>query len=145
MTFSDVHFSSKTELWETPQSFFDALNAEFKFTLDACATPENTKCTQFYSPEQDGLKQEWSGSVWCNPPYGRQIHLWIRKAYESSLTGATVVMLIPARTDTKIWHELIFPHAEVRFVPGRLKFGAAKYNAPFPCAIVVFKSVNHKA
>ena len=76
-------FSSKSDEWETPQKFFNELNKEFNFELDVCALPENAKCKQYYSPEQDGLKQEWKGVCWCNPPYGREIGKWVKKAYET--------------------------------------------------------------
>ena len=132
----EVHYSSKTDLWETPQSFFDELNREFHFETDVCALPENAKCDKFYTPDQDGLKQDWSGVCWCNPPYGRQIGKWVEKAAKSN---ATVVMLLPARTDTKWFHDWILPFAEIRFVKGRLKFGKAAHNAPFPCMVVIFR------
>lgn len=133
----EVMFSGKSDLWETPQSLFDELNAEFGFQTDVCAISENTKCARFYTPEQDGLNQEWIGTVWCNPPYGKQIAKWVKKAAESN---ATVVMLIPARTDAGWFHEYILGKAEVRFLRGRLKFGGAKYNAPFPSMVVVFRN-----
>ena len=132
----EAMFSSKTDLWETPQDFFDKLNEEFHFQTDVCALSENAKCKRFYTPEQDGLVQEWSGSCWCNPPYGRQIGKWVRKASESK---ATTVMLIPARTDTAWFHDYIYGKAEVRFVRGRLKFSGAEHNAPFPCMVVIFR------
>lgn len=134
-----VHFSSATDLWATPQDFFDKLNAEHGFTLDVCATPDNAKCARFFTKDDDGLAQEWSGICWMNPPYGRAIGGWIRKAYESSLGDATVVCLLPSRTDTRWWHDYVM-RGEVTFVKGRLKFGGHKVNAPFPCAVVVFKS-----
>src|SRR5215207_7216592 len=97
----EVHYSSKSNEWGTPRDLFDALNGEFNFTLDPCATPENAKCEKFFTKETDGLSQCWCGqSVFMNPPYGREIGKWVRKAFESSLKGATVVCLIPARTDT---------------------------------------------
>jgi phage N-6-adenine-methyltransferase len=99
-----VHFSSKTDLWATPQEFFNKLDAEFDFTLDVCANAENAKCENFYTAEDDGLQQPWTGVVWCNPPYGRGISEWVERAYQASLNGATVVMLIPARTDTRWFH-----------------------------------------
>jgi len=133
-----VHFSSKTDEWETPQWFFDKLNAEFHFELDVCATPENAKCARYFTPEQDGLKQEWRGVCWMNPPYGREIGKWVKKAYESALEGATVVCLVPARTDTAWWHDYCM-QGEIRFVRGRLKFGNASENAPFPSVVVVFR------
>lgn len=137
-----VIFSSKTDLWETPQEFFDRLNAEFKFTLDACALSENAKCSAFYTPEQDGLKQPWAGTVWCNPPYGRAIAQWIRKAQESARSGAVVVLLLPARTDTAWFHDYVLNQAEIRFIRGRLKFGGCKNSAPFPSMLVVFRPKN---
>lgn len=133
---TEVMFSSATDLWSTPQAFFDELNREFHFDADVCALPENAKCEKFYSPEQDGLKQEWTGVCWCNPPYGRQVGKWVEKAAKSD---ATVVMLLPARTDTKWFHDWILPFAEVRFVKGRLKFGQGKNSAPFPSMVVVFR------
>lgn len=129
-------FSSKTTVWSTPQDFFDKLDEEFNFDLDACAIPENAKCRRFYSPSDDGLAQEWSGTVWCNPPYGREIGKWIKKASESN---ATVVMLLPARTDTRWFHDYIYGKTEIRFVKGRLKFGQTGNSAPFPSMIVVFR------
>lgn len=132
-------FTSKTDLWETPQDFFDRLNEEFCFSLDVCALPENSKCPNYYTPKQDGLSQKWQGVCWCNPPYGRQVGKWVEKASESAEEGAIVVMLLPARTDTQWFHRYIYGKAEIRFVPGRLKFGTAKYNAPFPCMVVVFR------
>jgi len=134
----DVHYSSKTIFWETPQKFFDELNAEFGFQTDVCATPENAKCPVFFTEEIDGLAQEWHGVCWMNPPYGRQIQHWVQKAYESSLTGATVVCLLPARTDTRWFHNYCVK-GEIRFVKGRLKFGGVKDNAPFPNMVVIFR------
>jgi phage N-6-adenine-methyltransferase len=134
-----VHFSSATDLWATPQAFFDVLHREFRFTLDVCALPENAKCAAFYTPEINGLAKRWRGVCWMNPPYGRQIGLWMRKAYVSAECGATVVCLVPARTDTAWWHDFVAKASEVRFVRGRLKFGASKNAAPFPSAVVVFR------
>jgi phage N-6-adenine-methyltransferase len=133
-----VHFSSATDQWPTPQWFFDALDAEFGFDLDVCASPEHAKCRRFFEPAVDGLKQRWEGVCWMNPPYGRGIGAWVRKAYESSLLGATVCCLLPARTDTQWWHRYVMRATEVRFLKGRLKFGDAKAGAPFPSAIVIF-------
>lgn len=136
-----VHFSSKTNEWSTPQSFFDELDKEFNFTLDPCATQENAKCEKYYTIEDDGLLQDWSKDiVFMNPPYGREIKHWVQKAYEESLKGATVVCLIPARTDTTYWHGYIFGKADdIRFIKGRLKFGDGKNSAPFPSAVIVYK------
>ena len=135
---TELMFSSKTDLWETPQDLFDKLNNEFHFTLDVCATPENAKCDSFYTKEQDGLSQQWKGVVWCNPPYGKQIGSWVRRGFFASISGNTVVMLLPARTDTRWFHEYIYGKAEIRFIRGRLKFGGSKNSAPFPSMIVVF-------
>ncbi len=136
-----VHFSSKSNEWTTPQYLFDELNEEFNFTLDPCATDENAKCSKYFTIEDDGLSKDWSNDVvFMNPPYGREIKKWIKKAYEESLNGATVVCLIPARTDTMYWHDFIFDKADdIRFLKGRLKFGNSKNSAPFPSAIVVYK------
>lgn len=131
-----VLFSSKSENWETPLQFFQELDAEFHFDLDVCALPENAKCTRYYTPEDDGLSQPWNGTCWCNPPYGRRISAWVKKAAESE---TTVVMLLPARTDTKWFHEYIYGKAEVRFIKGRLKFGGSKNSAPFPSMVVIFR------
>lgn len=135
---NQVMYSSKSDLWETPQEIYDVLDKEFGFTLDACALPENAKCNKYYTPNDNGLIQTWSGTVWCNPPYGRNVGQWVAKAAESSKHGATVVMLLPARTDTRWFHKFINGHAEIRFIEGRIKFGGAKYNAPFPSMIVIF-------
>lgn len=134
----NVHFSSATDLWATPRAYFDAVNAEHgPFTLDVCATPENAKCSRYFTKETDGLTQEWAGVVWMNPPYGRGIIDWMRKAYLSACCGAKVVCLVPARTDTEWWHEFAMK-GEITFIRGRLKFGDAKTSAPFPSALVVF-------
>ena len=132
----EVLFSSTTDLWETPQDFFDELNEEFHFDLDVCALPQNAKCKRYFTPDQDGLKQEWEGVCWCNPPYGRDIGKWMKKAYESN---ATVVCLVHARTDTRWFHEWVLGKAEIRFVKGRLKFGGSKNSAPFPSMVVIYK------
>ncbi len=133
-----VHFSSKTDLWSTPQDFYDKLNEEFGFTLDSCATPENAKCKMFYTKEDDGLSRSWKGwTVFMNPPYGREIGKWVEKARFSK---TTVVCLLPARTDTRWWHDhVIGGGAEVRFIKGRLKFGNATNSAPFPSAVVIYR------
>lgn len=141
----EVMFSSKSEMWETPQDFFDKLNEEFHFTIDVCATPENAKCDNFYTPEVDGLSQPWDGVVWCNPPYGRNIWRWVLAAsVASGVRGSTVVMLLPARTDTKWFHDYIYGKAEVRFVKGRLKFGESKNSAPFPSMVVIFRPMESR-
>lgn len=135
---TNVHFSSKTDQWATPQWFFDVLDTEFNFTLDPCANFSNTKCSKFYTKEQDGLAQSWDNEiVFCNPPYGREIGKWVKKASEAK--GGVVVMLIPARTDTRYFHEYIYRKAEIRFIRGRLKFGDSKNSAPFPSMVVIFR------
>lgn len=139
MAISSALYSSQTDLWETPQNLFDILNDEFHFDIDVCALPENAKCDRFYTPEQDGLSQPWKGNCWCNPPYGREVEQWVRRAFLASVSGSTVVMLLPARTDTKWFHEYIYNKAEVRFLKGRLKFGNSKNSAPFPSMIVIFR------
>jgi phage N-6-adenine-methyltransferase len=138
-----VHFSSATDEWATPQDFFDRLHARWRFTLDVCATGHNTKVPVFYTREENALVQPWFGTCWMNPPYGRGIGKWVEKACRSALEGdATVVCLLPARTDTRWWHEYVIPFAaDVRFIRGRLKFGGHKNAAPFPSAVVVFKRV----
>jgi phage N-6-adenine-methyltransferase len=137
---TNLMFSSETDLWSTPQYFYDELNKEFEFTLDPCANYENAKCKMYFTEIDNGLEQEWAPhSVFMNPPYGRSIGKWIKKAHDESLKGATVVCLVPARTDTRWFHDWIYRKAEIRFVKGRLKFGKAKYNAPFPCMIVIYK------
>ena len=133
-----VHFSSKTDLWATPQEFFDKYNAVYHFETDVCANSDNAKCENYYTKEDDGLSKTWSGACWMNPPYGREIKTWMKKAYESSLDGATVVCLVPARTDTAWWHDYAMK-GSIEFIRGRLKFGGHKNSAPFPSAIVVFK------
>ena len=140
--FNQIHFSSKTVEWATPQEVFDELDKEFDFTLDPYATDENAKCNRYFTKEEDGLKQDWGQErVFMNPPYGRTITRWMEKAYEASLMGATVVCLPPARTDTKWWHEYAMK-GEIHLIKGRLKFGGAKNSAPFPSAVVVFRPPN---
>jgi len=184
-------FSSATDMHATPQDFYDALDREFGFVLDVCATAENAKCPVYFSLAEgvDGLTRDWAGlalaamgtigAVWMNPPYGDPefpckprctkkkcrpcdpgatkcqarkcghrghcidvyvpgIVDWVKKAYRESLLGVTVVCLLPARTDTRWWHEYVM-WGEVRFVRGRLKFGDAKNSAPFPSAVCVFR------
>ena len=138
----ELMFSSKTDMWSTPQEFYDKLNDEFNFTLDPCATENNAKCDNFFTVDDDGLKQDWSGNiVFCNPPYGRAIKEWVKKSYEESLKkNTTVVMLIPSRTDTIYFHDFIYGKAEIRFIKGRLKFGDTKNSAPFPSIVVIYRN-----
>jgi len=133
----NVHFSSATPEWATPQELFDQLNKEFNFTLDPCATKENAKCPKFYTKEDDGLSRDWTGEkIFMNPPYGREIGKWIKKLAE---VGG--VALLPARTDTKWFHDYIYGKAEIRFIKGRIKFGGHQNSAPFPSMIVIFPSI----
>jgi len=137
----ELHFSSKSNEWATPQSFFDSLNKEFKFNLDPSATKENAKCKKFFTEDDDGLSKSWEGyNVFCNPPYGRGLKQWVKKASEESKKPNTlVVMLIPARTCTSYFHDYIYNKAEIRFIRGRLKFGDSKNAAPFPSMVVIFR------
>jgi phage N-6-adenine-methyltransferase len=135
-------FTSATDDWGTPQDLFDELDNEFQFELDVCASDNNHKCHRYFTRADDGLAQDWRGVCWMNPPYGRTIKDWMRKAYESSINGATVVCLVPARTDTAWWHDYAM-QGEIRFLRGRLKFtttgGEKQGSAPFPSAIVIFR------
>lgn len=138
-----VHFSSATDEWPTPQALFDALNAEFGFTLDPCATAENAKCRCFFTKAADGLSQDWGDEiVFMNPPYGRSIGKWMKKAYEAARRGATVVCLVPARTDTTWWHRYAMK-GQVRLLKGRIRFVGGRHSAPFPSAVVVFRPSGH--
>ena len=135
----DALFSSNSDEWETPQKIFDELNEEFHFTLDPCSTEENHKCFFHFTKEQDGLQQNWGGwSVFCNPPYS-EIEKWVAKAfYEGHQDGTIVVLLIPARTDTRYFHDYILHRSEIRFIKGRLRFSDSD-NAPFPSMVVIFR------
>lgn len=129
--------SSATDLWSTPEWLFDELDLEFEFETDVCASPENAKCRKYFTAEDSGLEKEWVGACWMNPPYGREISKWVQKAADSK---ATVVCLLPSRTDTSWWHQHVMPKAsEIRFLRGRLKFGVATNSAPFPSVIVIFR------
>ena len=132
-------FMSDKDDWETPKKLFCLLDNEFNFDLDPCCSKETAKCDLFYTKEDDGLEKEWKGNVFMNPPYGRQIVNWVKKAKEESEKGATVVCLVPARTDTRWWHNYCMKSAEVRFLTRRLTFEGAGNKATFPAAIVVFK------
>lgn len=126
-----------TDVHSTPRAFFKELNRHWGFTLDPCSNGENAVCKRFFTPEDDGLAQDWSYErVFMNPPY-TECYAWMQKAYESSLQGAIVLCLVPVRTDTAWWHEFAM-RGEIHFIRGRLKFGAATANAPFPSAIVIF-------
>lgn len=136
---TSVHFSSKTDQWETPQDFFNSVQVEFKLNLDVCATNENHKLWDWFTKIDDGLSQDWKGwRCWMNPPYGREISKWVEKAATGG--ASLVVALLPARTDTRWFHDFIYQKkdVEVRFLKGRLKFGDSKNSAPFPSMLVIF-------
>jgi site-specific DNA-methyltransferase (adenine-specific) len=138
---NEILFSSKKEDWETPQDLFDELDKEFHFTVDVASSNDNYKVKKHYTKKEDGLLQNWDNEVvWCNPPYGRQIGQWVHKAFYSR---ANTVMLLPARTDTKWFHEYIYKKnfVKIRFLKGRLKFGNSKNSAPFPSMIVIFEQI----
>ena len=141
-----IHFSSDDQSWETPQYFYNQTDKEFNFTLDPCCTKETAKCDHYFTKEDNGLAESWQDHiVFMNPPYGREIKHWIKKAHDEFLKGScTIVALIPSRTDTRYWHDYIFPlyyenRIEIRFLKGRLKFGNSKNSAPFPSALIIFK------
>lgn len=160
---TELMFSSKSDMWATPRDFYEKLDQEFNFTCDVCSIPEDAKHINFYSPEIDGLLQEWSGVCWCNPPYS-DIASWTKKAVTEAYRGVTTVMLIPSRTDTKYFHNDILRYSilnservnfsietELRFIPGRLKFTNRTFSsfnaegnyklspAPFPSVLVIFR------
>lgn len=140
---NEALFTSNSDEWFTPQSFFDEINKEFNFSMDAAATKKNAKCINYWTKETDGLKQDWRGwVVYCNPPYS-EIKLWVEKAYHESLKGTKIVLLIPVRTDTKYFHSFIYGKAKLRFIKGRIKFECddktKKLNsAPFPSMLVIY-------
>ena len=135
-------FTSNKDDWETPQDLFEELNSQFNFNLDAAASKKNAKCKRYFTKKDDALKQEWGNNViWCNPPYGKQIGKFVEKAYYTWLKfpKSIVVMLLPARTDTKWFHEYIYNKAEIRYIKGRIHFSGSKNGAPFPSMIVIYK------
>ena len=143
MAISPTLYASRTDEWPTPAAFFAELDREFGFTLDPCATRQNATCPRFFTEDDDGLVQDWGAqTVFCNPPYGRAVGAWVRKCHEAARAGATVVLLIPARTDTRYFHQWIYGKAELRFVRGRLKFGDGRQSAPFPSLVAVFRPGN---
>ena len=136
----NIHFNKNRSDWRTPIDLFRELDYEFHFTLDPCCTHESAKCEKHYTIEENGLDQDWSNEVvFMNPPYGREILKWMKKAYLESKNGVIVVCLVPSRTDTRWWHNYA-TKGEIRFIKGRIKFDGQKHNAPFPSAIVVFKN-----
>ena len=146
---NDLMFSSNKDSWETPQSLFDELDKEFNFTLDVAASQSNTKCGIYYDDDFNALDSAWYGNVWCNPPYSRGLQKkFIKKAYDEFWSDEggyveTLVMLLPARTDTIAFHEYIYGKAEIRFIKGRLKFEVngvpSKNAAPFPSMLVIYR------
>ena len=143
--YKELMFSSKTDMWSTPQDLFDRLNLVFRFDVDVCALQNNAKCRNYYNPDDNGLTKDWCGVCFMNPPYGREISKWVEKAYGSAKeNGATVVCLLPARVDTRWWHDYC-SKGEIYFIRGRLKFGNCTNNAPFPSAVVVFRPSVHDA
>lgn len=135
--------TSKTCEWGTPRDLFIKLDEEFSFDLDPASSHTNAKCERHYTEVEDGLIQAWDGSVFVNPPYGAVIAQWVEKAIQESHRCTRIVMLLPARTDTKWFHRLLGIGAEVRFVRGRLRFesegggGGTAAPATFPSIIVV--------
>ena len=137
---SNAIYTSNSDEYSTPQDVFDTLDAEFNFELDPCSTHENAKCMLHYTAEENGLEQSWGGyRVFCNPPYS-DISRWVEKCYREGCKDNTlVVLLIPARTDTKYFHDFIYQRSEIRFIKGRLRFENHKVNAPFPSMVVIFR------
>lgn len=132
-------FSSETNEWSTPQGFYNVLNYYFNFTLDPCSDGINNKCSKYYTIETNGLTQDWSNEiVFCNPPYGRELSIWVEKCYNEAQKRVKIALLIPARTDTKYQHNYCFNADYIWFIKGRLKFGDAKNAAPFPSQLVLF-------
>lgn len=144
--FDSNRFFSKKQEYETPEKLFNKLNNEFSFTIDVCADKNNAKVENYYSEKDNALVKDWEGICWMNPPY-KEVKTWVKKAYEESLKGATVVCLIPARTNTNWWHKYCMK-GEIRFIKGRPKFKGCKYGLPQPLAIVIFGEAyknNYKA
>jgi phage N-6-adenine-methyltransferase len=133
-------FTSNRDDWETPEDLFRQYDDRFHFTLDVCATAKTAKCERYFTKEQNALVQDWTGErCWCNPPYGRTIGDFVKKAAESK---ALTVMLIPARTDTKWFHIYIYMHRPIEFIKGRIRFVGAESTAPFPSMIVIFDNLS---
>lgn len=126
----DILFSSVKDDWETPDWLYTKLNNEFHFDFDPCP----------HLPKFDGLAIEWGNTNFVNPPYGRNIKAWMQKGYNEWKKGKTIVYLIHARTDTKWFHEFVYPYAELRFLKGRVKFKGAKSGSPFPSMIAILKA-----
>ncbi|MFU0834105.1 MAG: phage N-6-adenine-methyltransferase [Lactiplantibacillus plantarum] len=142
---NEALFTSNKEDWETPQDFYDRLNTKYHFEWDLAASDDNAKCSCYFTRDDNSLEQDWeglSGNLFLNPPYGRELKLWVKKAATTGLKDKqNLVMLIPSRTDTSYWHDYIFNHAEIKFLRGRLKFevdGVSGDSAPFPSAVVIY-------
>ena len=135
-------FDSVRQDWETPTALYVEMNNEFNFTLDAAAADHNTKCDLYFTEVDDSMTKSWAPhTVWLNPPYGKGYSLaqWVKKSHAESLLGATVVMLIPARTNTNWFHEYCLRYGEVRFIKGRPKFGGADHGLPQPLCFIIFR------
>lgn len=134
-------YSSDKMDWGTPQKLFNKLNLYFNFTLDPCCSEVNKKCDKYFTIEDNGLIQDWSKDVvWMNPPYGREMKDWIKKAYDESLKGATVVCLVPSRTDTRWFHDYVYEKSDIVFLNKRLDFAGSTNKAPFPSMLVIYNS-----
>lgn len=130
-------FTSKTDEWATPKEFFKELDRQYHFTVDVCADRTNARCDKYYTQRTNGLLQDWTGeTVWCNPPYS-DVRAWAYKCLHSN--ARVCVMLVPARTDTKWFHDFCYGRAELVFIKGRLKFGDSTNSAPFPSMLVIWK------
>lgn len=134
-------FTSTRHDWETPDALFQQLDREFDFTLDAAAGHDNAKVFDYFTEDDDALRQPWHGRVFLNPPFGADVGRWVDRAANETWNGAAEVsvLLIPARVDTRWWHDAVMHADEIRFIRGRVRFVGASYNAPFPCAVVVFR------
>ena len=148
----NVHFSSDETKWETPDNFFEHVQESLitDINFDVCATPDNAKCDEFFTPSDDALSQPWprlkdNYICWMNPPYGREIVYWVKKAAEESQEGSCIVALLPCRTDTRWWHDYVMGQVtKIYLVKGRLKFKGAQHSAPFPSCVVVYTSSNFR-
>ena len=144
ITITSGIMSSNSDEWETPADVFNHYNKIFCFTCDVCASKNNAKVDNFFDVSSDGLKQSWCDRNWMNPPYGRKIGKWVKKAYKESQNGKLVVCLLPARTDTRWWHDYVVNADSIHFIKGRLKFGDGVGSAPFPSVIVIYGLNYHK-
>jgi site-specific DNA-methyltransferase (adenine-specific) len=138
-----TRFESAKQDWTTPDDLFEPYQKEFKFTLDAAADKKNARAKKFFTQRDDALTQSWGNHrVWLNPPYGARtgtLQQWVRKAHQESTSGATVVMLVPARTNTNWFHDICLAHGEIRFIRGRPKFSGMPHGLPQPLCVVIFR------